>query len=378
MKVSTALALADVEQAAAKLMQPEFWAYLAGGAGSNHTVQENSRAYNRLWFTPRLPMKNASTPDISCLLFGRRITMPILLAPTSPQRLFHEDAELATARAAHTAGTISVISTDSHFPLADIASAASASWWFQLYAYSSRMIVEKTVRLAEQHGAGALVITMDAHFPARRLSTFRSGFVTPSYIQYGILHEIGVSGIPLSGQARIERYPLTWDDIDWIRSLTALPIVLKGVMHPMDVRRAHDSGIEGVIISNHGGRQLDDVAPSLLALASITQMGIKDILIIVDGGIRCGIDVAKAIALGASAVCIGRPYLWGLFLDGEAGVVDVLSLLANDLLSVMRQLGLCCLGDLGSVTISPNRGSEYCREGEKNVDWSQCIPNPIK
>jgi 4-hydroxymandelate oxidase len=347
MNISEALNLSDIERAARASMPKGHWAYLSGGAGSEASVRGNIAAFSTVRLVPRIPVENCSAPTITRLQFGRLLAMPILLAPTSPQRLFHAEAELASARAAAASGTISIVSTDCHFDLCDISTAAAGAWWFQLYAYRSRADVERTIRIAEEARAEALVVTMDAHFPARRLSSVRAGFVAPSDVDFSILRRLQILTGPIPPNARIERLPLTWDDLSWIRRCTQLPILVKGVLHPEDARRAVEMGFDGIIVSNHGGRQLDEVEASLSALQIIAEQVPRSCVLLLDGGIRSGIDVAKALAVGASAVCVGRPYLWGLYLAGEQGVTTVLSLLANELRDALRQLGAARIDDIG-------------------------------
>jgi 4-hydroxymandelate oxidase len=265
--------------------------------------------------------------------------MPILLAPTSPQRLFHPDAELATAAAAADAGTVAIISTDSHYPFAEIGAAAKGHWWFQLYPYGSARDVDAIVAAAEKAGAGALVITVDNYHPARRLAVRRSGFRTPPDVDFGTLRELGILTDRVPADTRLPRRNLTWDDLDRLNRRTHLPVLVKGVLDPADARRCAEAGTAGVIVSNHGGRQLDGALPSLLALPGIAAAVPDGYPILLDSGIRSGLHTLIAIALGAHAVCVGRPYVWGLALAGNAGVLAVLSLLREELQDGLRQLG---------------------------------------
>lgn len=340
MDIERALEIADFERAAEASMAPEYWAYLAGGAGNGGAVRANSDAFSQVSLVPRVAAEDCSSPSTGRSLFGRCLTIPVLLAPTSPQRLFHEDAELACARAAKGMGTLIIVSTDSHFGMEQISTAAGGAWWLQLYAYESREHVERLVRMAEQHGAEALVVTMDAHFAARRLATERAGFITPPFVDFGIMRSIGVESKPAAGHARIARLPLTWKDVEWLRRLTRLPILLKGILHPDDARKAVEIGADGIVISNHGGRQLEAASGTLNALPDIAPVVPSKFPLLLDGGVRSGGDVVKALALGASAVCIGRPYLWGLQLAGEQGVAAVLALLAAELRGTLQQLNL--------------------------------------
>ena len=291
-------------------------------------------------------------PDTSVTLFGSTISMPVLLAPTSPQRLLHPDAELATARAARSARTITIVSTDSHYPFAAVAEAAGEHCWFQLYTYRSRRDVEATVDLAVRCGAAAIVVTVDAYHRARRISAQRAGFATPPEVDFGTLRALGVLDGTIPADGRLERLPLTWSDLAWIRELAPIPLLVKGILDPSDARRCVDLGIDGVVVSNHGGRQLDGVVPSLVALRAIAAEVGHECVVLLDGGVRSGVDVVKALALGADAVCIGRPYLWGLAVGGAAGVKEVLSLIRFELEDTLLQLGLDGVHQIGPECVA--------------------------
>jgi 4-hydroxymandelate oxidase len=355
MDITTLLTLSDVERAARAALDQAVWAYVAGGAGSERTVSANVAAFDAVWLRPRILGTSSPTPDTRVRLFDRELSMPILLAPTSPQRLFHEDAELATARAAVAAGTVSIVSTDSHYPLRTVAETSARTCWFQLYPYGSRADVEATIDMAVDSGAAALVLTVDACYPARRISAKRAGFRTPPYVDFGNLRTLGILEGDVPADARLERLPLTWNDLAWIRDRTTVPLLIKGILHPDDARRCISIGADGVIVSNHGGRQLDCVVPSVVALEEVADEVRGDCVVIVDGGIRSGLDVVKALALGAQAVCIGRPYLWGLSLDGEKGVEGVLKILHCEIEDALRQLGLDAVSQIGPECLAKIR-----------------------
>ncbi len=349
------LTLADVEEAARAVLDDAIWAYVAGGAGDDRTVAGNAAAYDALWLRPSVLAADASPPDTGTTLFGRELSMPILLAPTSPQRLVHEDAELAVARAATRAGVCSIVSTDTHYPFAEIAASTDEAYWFQLYAYGSRDGVEATIAMAEEAGASALVVTVDAYYAANRIRSRRAGFSTPEFIDFGTLRALGVVEGEIPPGARFDRLTLTWDDVARIRAQTSLPLLIKGVLNPVDARRCVEAGADGVIVSNHGGRQLDSVVPTVVALEGIVAELGDETTVLVDGGIRSGVDVVKALALGADAICIGRPYLWGLALAGDAGVLAVLDLLRHELEDALLQLGVGAVGELGSEHLASIR-----------------------
>ena len=346
MELTGLLTLSDFEDAARGVLDEATWAYVGGGAGTGETVAANKAAFGRVWLRPRVFDAGSPMPDLALTLFGHVLSLPVLLAPTSPQRLLHEEAELATARAATATGIVSVVSTDSHHPFPAVAGAADKNCWFQLYAYRSRRDVEATIALAEEAGAWALVLTVDACHAARRISARRAGFRTPPHIDFGTLRRLGILDGDVPPDARLDRLSLGWSDLNWIRSRTSLPLLVKGVLAPDDARRCVDGGADGVIVSNHGGRQLDGVVPSLVALEQIAAVVGSDCTVLVDGGIRSGGDVIKALALGAVAVCIGRPYLWGLAIAGQDGVEAVITLLQQEIEDALRQLGVAGVADV--------------------------------
>ncbi|MFD8998466.1 alpha-hydroxy acid oxidase [Streptomyces abikoensis] len=347
------LTLPDFERAAETVLSADIRAYVAGGAGTQETVRANTAAFDEVWLRPRVLTTAGTTPDTRTGVLGQQLSLPVLLAPTSPQRLLHEHAEIATALAAEDAGTISVVSTDSHYPYPEIAESAPGGSWFQLYAYRSLDDVDATVALAEKAGASALVVTVDASHAARRVSTLRSGFRTPPFVDFGTLRALGILEGDIPANARLDRLALTWDDLRRIRERTTLPLLVKGVLGPEDARRCFDLGAQGVIVSNHGGRQLDGEIPSLVALDQVASAVGDRGVILVDGGIRSGVHVVKALALGADAVCLGRPYLWGLALAGRAGVRAVLELLRREIEDVLLQLGVESVADVGRDLVVP-------------------------
>lgn len=368
MNLSALQTLSDVERAARATLDNAIWAYVAGGAGTESTVHANNAAFNAVWLRPRIRSTSCITPDTSIKLFGHTLSLPILVAPTSPQRLLHEDAEFATARAATSAGTVMILSADSHYTLPTIVEASRQNCWFQLYAYKSRADVEAMIDLAVESGAMALVVTMDAHYPARRISTTRAGFQTPPYVDFGTLRALGILTGDIPANARLERLPLTWDDLAWIRHRTKLPLLIKGVLHPTDARRCVDIGADGIIVSNHGGRQLDGVIPSLVALEQIAREVRNDCVVLVDGGIRSGVDVVKALALGAHAVCVGRPCLWGLCVGGEAGVEKVLTLLRREVEDALLQLGLATVSEISADSVAEIRWLPATKSARPNEE----------
>lgn len=321
-------------------------AYVSGGAGGHRTIDANMAAFDRYWLQPRGIVATGAKLDTTINLFGREVTLPILLAPTSPQRLLHADAELATARAARRAGVMSIVSTDTHFTFPEIVAEAPGLSWFQLYCYRSRAYVEATLEMASAAGANAIVVTVDAANPARRISATRASFRLPDDVDYGTLRLLGILDGDTPASGRLERLPLTWDDLRWIRQRTNVPLLVKGVLRAVDAEQCVALGADGIIVSNHGGRQLDGVVPSLTALENVVRVVPRDTVVLIDGGVRSGVDVTKALALGAHGVCIGRPYLWGLGLAGQEGIEAVLDVLRVELEDAMSQLGVSTMGEL--------------------------------
>lgn len=327
--------LADYETLARERLDPGAWGYVAGGADDEITLAENLAAFRRLRLLPRV-LVDVSRVETATTLLGERLSVPVLLAPTAFQTLAHPDGELATARAASAAGTISVVSTLSSYPLEEVARAGAGPKWFQLYCYRDRQVTRRLVQRAEAAGYRAICLTVDLPKVGHRERDLRNRFVLPPGVRPRNFAEF----VDLEGgsqQAFFEYIQslvdpsLTWEAVDWLREQTRLPILLKGILRPDDAERAVEHGASGVIVSNHGGRQLDGVPATIEALPAVAEAVGKRVPVLMDGGIRRGTDVLKAIALGARAVLIGRPYVWGLAVEGEAGVRNVLDLLRAEL-----------------------------------------------
>jgi isopentenyl diphosphate isomerase/L-lactate dehydrogenase-like FMN-dependent dehydrogenase len=335
--------IGDVALARGRL-DPRAYDFFAGGADDEVTLRANEAGLARLALVPRV-LRGAPEPRLEMVLLGTSAALPVLVAPTAFHRLAHPDGERATARAAAAAGAIMIVSMASTVAIEEIAAAApDASLWFQLFVQPDLGFTEAIVRRAEAAGCGALVVTVDSPVFGHRERDLRNGF---DDLPPGMCCENLRDARDGDRPRPIAFTPPTWEHVDWLRERTALPIVLKGVMHPEDARLALERGVDALVVSNHGGRQLDAVPAAVDLLAPIADVVGASIPLVLDGGIRRGTDAVKACALGASAVAIGRPVLWGLAAAGEAGVAAVLALLGDEL---RRALALC-----GSSSVSDLR-----------------------
>jgi 4-hydroxymandelate oxidase len=335
-----ALSLRELEAAARALLEPGIHDLFAGGADDEVSLRANEDAFARVGLVPRV-LRGRGAPRLDTELLGCRASMPIVLAPTAFHRLAHPEGERATARAATAAGAIYTVSMASTTAIEDIAQ-AGGPLWFQLYLQPDRDFTEALVRRVEAAGCKALVVTVDSPVFGRRERDLRNGFLDlPPGMCCENMRPLGPDG--QRGPARSIAFSpnLSWADVDWLRKLTSLPIALKGVLHPEDAKRALDSGVDALFVSNHGGRQLDTVPSPLELLPPIADAVGGRLPLVLDGGVRRGTDALKAFALGARAVAIGRPVLWGLAVGGEAGVAHVLSLLRSEF---ERALALCGCG----------------------------------
>jgi isopentenyl diphosphate isomerase/L-lactate dehydrogenase-like FMN-dependent dehydrogenase len=307
----------DYETLAQARMEPGAWNYYQSGSDDEVTLRANRMAFERIQLRPRV-LVDVSACDLRTTVLGTPVSLPILIAPTAFHGLAHPEGECETARAAGKAGTLFMASTSSTRSLEDIARAASGPLWFQLYVFDRRG-TEQLVSRATEVGYQALVLTVDAPRWGRKERTMRSGFRMPAKANFAV------------GEASQDALSLNWEALTWLRSLTPLPLVLKGILTAEDALLAVEHGVNAIIVSNHGGRQLDGVAASIEALPEVVEAVAGRCEVYLDGGIRRGTDVLKALALGARAVLVGRPVLWGLAVNGAEGVDHVLDLLRAEL-----------------------------------------------
>ena len=332
--------LAEYERLAAETLPPGPYGFFAGGAGDEITLADNLAAWRRWQIRPRVLVDVASR-DPGTVLLGRARPHPVLVAPTAFHRLAHPDGELASGRAARDTGTVMCLSTFSTVGAAELAEAVpGGTRWFQLYVFRDRGVTRAMVEAAAAAGYEALVVTVDLPVLGRRDRDVRSGFVIEEPTAVPGLTAGGVTRpLPLTEMALLIDPTLTWADLAWLVEMSPLPVLVKGVLTAEDAALAVAHGAAGVIVSNHGGRQLDGVPASADALPEVVERVGEAADVLVDGGVRRGTDVLKALALGARAVLVGRPVLWGLAVAGETGVRRVLELLLAELDTALALAG---------------------------------------
>ena len=318
----------EYEALAQARMAPDAWAFYSSGAWDEVTLRDNRAAFDRIWLRPRV-LVDVSTIDMQTTVLGIPVSMPVLVAPTSLHCLAQPEGECITAQAVGRANTIMIASMDATRTLEDIAQAASGPLWFQLYMFTLEHTA-KIVRRAEAAGYRALVVTVDAARWGVHERVLRADFSIPAHLREANY---------LEDDPQMDYTQGTWETIDRLRSLTSLPILLKGILSAEDARLAVEHGVAGIVVSNHGGRQLDGSSATIDALPEVVAAVQGRCEVYLDGGIRRGTDVLKALALGARAVFVGRPVLWGLAANGAEGAYHVLELLRNELELAMALSG---------------------------------------
>ncbi|MFN0219433.1 MAG: alpha-hydroxy acid oxidase [Hyphomicrobium sp.] len=349
---SPPVSLADYERLAQERLSANAWAYLSGGAADEITVRWNRERFDRIALVPRV-LKPCGGGNTKVNLFGREYAHPIFIAPVAHQKLAHADGESATAMAADAQDACMVLSTLSSTLLEDVASVGRTCHWFQLYLQPLREATLLLVRRAEAAGFEVLVVTIDAPIGGVRNREQRAGFALPPKAEPVNLRGIPVKPVPALAEGASAVFDhfmaqaATWEDIAWLRSQTQLPIVLKGILATDDADAAIAAGANGIVVSNHGGRTLDTAIATIEALPEIAARVGGRIPILLDGGIRRGTDVLKAIALGASAVLVGRPIVYGLAVNGALGVSHVLRLLRDEFEIAMALTGCRAIAEIG-------------------------------
>lgn len=352
--MTTFVNLLELEALAKPRLSAAVFDYFAGGAHDEITLGANRTAYDAIALRPRV-LVDVSHRDLSTTLLGATLAFPVLVAPMALQRMAHSDGELATARAVASLKTVLTVSTLSSVTVEEIRPACALPPWFQIYVHQERALTEAMLARVSECGYGALVLTVDTPVLGRRERDVRNTFQPPPGIAFAnVMKAHGAAAGTSQSDSALAMYfasrhdaSVTWKDLAWLRRVCPLPLVLKGVMRGDDAKRAADHGVDALIVSNHGGRQLDTTLPTIRALAEVADAAGPALPVLVDGGVRRGTDVLKALALGARAVFVGRPVLWGLALDGEAGVARVLTTLRDELDIAMALCGCATVADIG-------------------------------
>jgi isopentenyl diphosphate isomerase/L-lactate dehydrogenase-like FMN-dependent dehydrogenase len=332
--------LDDFEPLARDSLDPAAYAYFAGGSGDEVTLAENVAAFARRRLRPRV-LVDVSGVDPATAFLGTEVSMPVGLAPNAQQGLAHPEGEVATAGAAADRGVLMCLSTIATRSLEEVAEASMGARWFQLYFHRDREVTQELVTRAEAAGYGAIVVTADLPVPGYRERELR----TP--VRFGDAYPFGnFRGVETAGEellvliADITNASVTWDDLDWLRDHTRLPVLVKGILTAEDARLAAQRGAAGIVVSNHGGRQLDRVPATIDVLEEVVEAAGAEMEVYLDGGVRRGTDVVVALALGARGVFIGRPYLFALAAAGQKGVEHALDLVRAEVLNAMALLGV--------------------------------------
>ncbi|MBV9490860.1 MAG: alpha-hydroxy-acid oxidizing protein [Verrucomicrobia bacterium] len=333
------LALHEFEPEARERLPCAVYEYVAGGAGDEHSIRANEESYQRIFLRPRV-LRSVVRVDLGQELFGRPLPVPVLLAPAAYQRLIHPEGELGSVRGASRHGVPFVLSSNGTVAIEELTAVPGARCWFQIYIQGDRGFTRESIARVEAAGCEAVCVTVDTPVLGLRPRQLRAGFRIPA-------------DVPLPHAARLREASdpgrhsaVTWRDVDWLRSVVKGKLLLKGVLHPADAELAVRAGVDGILVSNHGGRNLDTIVPSIEALPPIVEQVGGRVPVLVDGGIRRGTDALKALARGANAILIGRPYLYALAVAGEAGVDRCLWLLIEELRLAMALVGAARLADL--------------------------------
>ncbi|XP_029914175.1 2-Hydroxyacid oxidase 1 [Myripristis murdjan] len=350
----------DFEEEARRVLPKAIYDYYSSGADEQKTLADNTAAFNRWRFLPRM-LRNVSKVDLSASLLGQKLSMPVCVGATAMQRMAHPEGETATARACQAAGTGMMLSSWATSTIEEVMSATTSSqgsagiMWLQLYIYKDRELTLSLVRRAEKAGYKAIFVTVDTPYLGRRWNDMRNCFKLPSHLSMSNFSTATLafsegdygndSGLAVYVAKAIDP-SLSWDDITWLKKHTKLPLIVKGILTGEDAIQAVNYGVDGILVSNHGARQLDGVPATLDVLEEVVNAVQGRCEVYMDGGVRRGTDVLKALALGAKAVFIGRPVLWGLACQGDKGVSEVLELLREELRLAMALAGCRSLSEI--------------------------------
>jgi isopentenyl diphosphate isomerase/L-lactate dehydrogenase-like FMN-dependent dehydrogenase len=348
MTIPQPINLFEFEDLAKERLPKEEYDYIAGGATDEISVDRNRRAYTSWALRPRV-LRDVSILDLSTTVLGTKVNLPVLIAPCGGHQRAHPDGELATYRAAAACGTILAVSANSNTSFEDLAKAADGHLWVQMYPFRNKEMTQDWLRRAKESGYKAVVVTLDSQWPPKRERNIRNNYRRTRGVNYPA---VSADAPRPAGRAGEGSDPAaTWKDLEWIKKAAALPVVAKGVMIAEDVELCAEVGADGVIVSNHGGRHLDNTLATVEVLSEAVAAAKGKMEVYLDGGIRRGSDVVKALALGAKAVFIGRPLFWGLAVGGEQGVVRVLDILREEIEITMAKCGRPTIADIDASVV---------------------------
>ena len=341
--------LFDFEAIAKERLPKEEYDYIAGGATDEISVDRNRRAYASWALRPRV-LRDVSTLDLTTNVFGTKINLPVLIAPCGAHKRAHPEGEIATYRAATACNTVLTVSANSNTSFEDLAKAAQGHLWVQLYPFRDKAMTEEWLQRVKDAGYKAVVVTLDSQWPPKRERNIRNNYRRTRGVNYP--GERTETPRPAGRAGEGSDPAATWKDLEWIKAATDLPILAKGIMTGEDVELCAEVGADAVIVSNHGGRHLDNTLATIEVLGEAVAAAKGKLDVYLDGGIRRGADVVKAIALGAKAVFVGRPLFWGLAVDGEKGVVRVLDILREEMEITMAKCGRPTIASIDSTVVT--------------------------
>nr|GMC53881.1 peroxisomal (S)-2-hydroxy-acid oxidase GLO4-like [Ipomoea batatas] len=354
----------EFQELARQALPKMYYDFYAGGAEDEHTLKDNEKAFHRIIIRPRV-LIDVGRIDMSTAILGYKTSAPIMVGPTAMHKLAHPDGEVATARAAAASNVIMGLSFSASSTIEEVASSCNAVRFFQIYVFKRRDTTELMVRRAVKNGFKAIILTVDTPRLGRREADIKNKLISPPLKNFEGL--ISTTVVPDSGSG-LEAYAsstldssLSWKDIAWLKSITNLPILLKGILTHEDAIKALEVGVAGIIVSNHGARQLD-YSPATISVLEEVVLAVKGkVPVLFDGGVRRGTDIFKALALGAQAVLIGRPVVFGLAAKGQNGVTQVIEMLKNELELTMALSGCCTIKDISRSHVRTENESLACR-----------------